>query len=828
MNKNTFGYLGLTDQDAVRSRRLHGTNAIKQESHNLYHAVTSLVKEPMVLLLAGACIIYFITGQTGDAIFMLCAITLTASISLYEDHRSRRAIEALQAVNEPECRVIRNETIVTLPIADVVVGDYLLAEEGAAVAADGVVIHSNDFSVSESILTGESLPVTKTASELNNSVYQGTSVTRGLAIIRVTAVGNGTELGKIGKSLANIAEEETPLQAQIRTFVRRMALVGLVFFIAVWLINFLKSNSILDSLLRSLSLAMSILPEEIPVAFTTFMALGAWRLAKLGIIVKRIGTIETLGSASVICVDKTGTITKNQMELQAVYTDRSGIIGLTSANSSDADDLIRIAMWASEPIAFDPMEIALHTAYGNAAHEDERAAYKLIHEYPLSGNPPFMTHIFENNTGHRIVAAKGAPEAIMEVCQIPEKEIENLKEVVNNMSSSGSRILGVALGSLEGDVFPNDQRKIDFQFQGFIAFYDPPKENMKSVIRSFYKAGIKVKVITGDHDKTAVAIAGQIGIEDSSKVITGQGLLKLDETATQKIVEENVVFARMFPEAKLKVLNALKKNGHVVAMTGDGVNDGPALKGAHIGIAMGKRGTQIAKEVASIVLSDDDLAKMVDAIAAGRKIYSNLKKAIQYIISIHIPLILMVFLPLVFNWVYPTIFTPVHLIFLEMVMGPTCSVVYENEPPETSMMERNPRPITQTFFVSRELGLSILQGLIISAGAVFVYMLSVENQYNEQLTRSMVFTTIVTANVFLTLMNRSTVKPVWVSIHYPNRLIPITISITLILTGVILYIGPAAEFFKVSPLSVHQLFVCLFTGFISTFWVEFVKLARRS
>jgi len=828
VSRNTFGYQGLNDLEVIRSRQVHGSNSIEQESRALYHAIISLAKEPMLLLLAAACIIYFITGQTGDAIFMLCAITLTASISLYQDHRSRKAIVALQAINEPECRVIRNGTIVTLPIADVVVEDYLLAEEGAAIPADGIVVHSNDFSVSEAILTGESLPVTKTASELNNKVFQGTAVTRGLAIIKVTAVGNRTELGKIGESLASIVEEETPLQVQIRTFVRRMALVGMLFFVAVWLINFLKSNSVLDSLLRSLSLAMSILPEEIPVAFTTFMALGAWRLAKLGIIVKRIGTIETLGSASVICVDKTGTITRNQMELHQVYTDRTGVNSITDANPADVNDLIRIAMWASEPIAFDPMEIALHEAYGHSTHEDERTAYKLIHEYPLAGNPPFMTHIFEDNSGHRIIAAKGAPEAIMDVCRIPDEEVKKLKQIIDMMSSSGSRILGVALGSLDGSLFPDDQRMINFRFQGFVAFYDPPKVNMRSVIQSFYKAGIQVKVITGDHDKTAVAIASQINIEGSSKVINGRDLLKLDEAALQKVVEEKVVFARMFPEAKLKVLNALKKNGHVVAMTGDGVNDGPALKGAHIGIAMGKKGTQIAKEVASIVLSDDDLAKMVDAIAAGRKIYANLKKAIQYIISIHIPLILMVFLPLIFNWIYPAIFTPVHLIFLEMVMGPTCSVVYENEPLEASMMERKPRPISQTFFASRELGLSILQGLMISVGAVFVYMLSVENQHDEQLTRSMVFITIIAANIFLTLMNRSTVKPVWVSIRYPNKLVPITISITLILTAVILYVGPASEFFKVSPLSVQQLLVCFFVGFSSTFWVEFVKLARRS
>jgi Ca2+-transporting ATPase len=350
---------------------------------------------------------------------------------------------------------------------------------------------------------------------------------------------------------------------------------------------------------------------------------------------------------------------------------------------------------------------------------------------------------------------------------------------------------------------------------------------MRSVLDSFYDAGIKVKIITGDYPQTALAIAKQINFTDQQKVLTGAELMKMDDTQVQKAVETTGIFARMFPEAKLRILNALKSNGHIVAMTGDGVNDGPALKAAHIGIAMGKKGTQIAKEVSSLILSDDDLEKMVSAIAAGRKIYANLKKAIQYVISVHIPIILTVSIPLVLGWIYPAIFTPTHVIFLEMIMGPTCSIIYENEPLEKSLMFQKPRRFTSTFFSARDLTVSIVQGIVISIFVLGIYQYSVRHHFDESLTRSLVFATLVSANVVLTLVNRSTIKPVWVSIRYRNPLIPLIVLVTIGLMGMILYAPPVSSFFKVRPLSLEQLLLCIGVGLISVAWIEPIKLFRN-
>lgn len=444
---------------------------------------------------------------------------------------------------------------------------------------------------------------------------------------------------------------------------------------------------------------MSILPEEIPVAFTTFMALGAWRLMKMGIIVKRTQTIETLGSATVICTDKTGTITENKMELVSLYVQATNSYQIPDKTlNEEGQKLLAMAMWSSEPVPFDPMETALHDTYGKLAATDLRTDFKLVHEYPLEGKPPMMTHVFENATGERIIAAKGAPEAIIALSGLSESEKTEILNAVNELAAKGYRILAVGQSMLSGDTYPEKQQELSFDFLGLVAFYDPPKANIRSVFESFYKAGIQVKIITGDNAATTQNIARQIGFKGAENVLLGDELVAMDEPTLQQKVMQTGIFARMFPEAKLKVVNALKAQGQIVAMTGDGVNDGPALKAAHIGIAMGKKGTEIAKQASSLILVDDDLARMVDAVAMGRKIYISLKNAIRYIISIHIPIILTVFIPLALGWIYPNIFTPVHIIFFELIMGPTCSIIYENEPMEKDLLLQKPRPFTDTFF----------------------------------------------------------------------------------------------------------------------------------
>ena len=829
MPDNHFNIKGLSDEEVLLSRKEFGENTLKYKQENTFiDAVKSLAKEPMIILLLVASLIYFISGMVSDGLFLVSAIVVVSLISLYQDSRSRNALEKLKHFTQPSCKVIRDGETIEINSEDLVVGDSLIIEEGTSIVADGIIIHSNDFSVNESILTGESFAVFKDKNKEDHFVYKGTTVESGLAIITVTSIGNDTKLGKIGKSLESIQEEKTPLEIQINDFVKKMVIAGAGAFLVVWAINYYNSYDILDSLLKALTLAMSILPEEIPMAFSAFMAIGAWRLMKMQIIVKQMKTVETLGSATVICTDKTGTITENRMSLAKIFTPETQKISTPDQILTEEEkDLITFAMWASEPIPFDPMETALHAEYQKLNSEDERPRFRMIHEYPLGGKPPMMTHIFRDSSGKKIIAAKGAPEAVIKVCNLSEEEKMTVENAIKIITEEGYRVLGVGKSNFAGESYPKSQQELPFTFLGIVAFYDPPKQNFSKVLEDFYRAGISVKIITGDNAATTQAIAKQINFEGAEKSLTGEQLMKLSEVELQETVMETNIFTRMFPEAKLRIINALKANSQIVAMTGDGVNDGPALKAAHIGIAMGKRGTEIAKQAASLILMEDDLSKMVDAIAMGRKIYTNLKKAIQYIISIHIPIILTVFIPLALGWIYPNIFTPAHVIFLELIMGPTCSIVFENEPMEKNAMLQKPRSFKTTFFNSRELLTSIIQGLAISAGTLFTYQYSVQNGFDEAHTRTMVFTALVAANIFLMLQNRSFYYSIFTTLRYRNNLVLLIISITTAVMLMLLYIPVFTEFFLFERLSARELGLCVLIGLISVLWYELVKLRLR-
>ncbi|MGY8913808.1 MAG: cation-translocating P-type ATPase [Flavobacteriales bacterium] len=830
MSIDNFEIKGLTDEQVLQSRASNGQNKLVFKKENRFlDALKSLVKEPMVILLLVASLIYFASGDYGDGIFLAIAIVMVASISLYQDSRSRDALQKLKDFTQPHSKVYRNGEVLEIKSEELVVGDSLIVDEGSTIPADGAIIHSNDFSVNESILTGESLSVYKDATKEDNAIYLGTTVASGLAIATITAIGNNTALGKIGKSLEGIESEKTPLELQIGNFVKKMVFWGALVFLVVWGINYVHSLDLVDSLLKALTLAMSILPEEIPVAFTTFMALGAWRLMKLGVVVKQMKTVESLGSATVICTDKTGTITQNKMSLARVYDLGSGIISNPEQELSTKEkELIRLAMWASEPIPFDPMELALHESYAKNFPLDERPDYKMIHEYPLEGKPPMMTHLFENTSGQRIIAAKGAPEAFLNISNPTEAQKDVISATIKELAKYGYRILGVGMAEFDGNNYPKKQQQFTFSFKGLVAFYDPPKENIASVFEHFHEAGITVKIVTGDNAETTEAIAKQVNFRGYERSISGENLMKLKDDELQECVKDTQIFTRMFPDAKMRIINALKANNEVVVMTGDGVNDGPALKAAHIGVAMGKKGTEIAKQAASLILVDDDLAKMVDAIAIGRKIYTNLKKAIQYVISIHIPIILTVFIPLALGWLYPNIFTPVHVILLELIMGPTCSIIYENEPMEKNTMIQKPRPFSKTFFSWRELTTSVIQGLAITAGTLTVYQIAVSNHLNENTTRAMVFTTLIAANIFLTLVNRSFYFSALTTLKYKNNLVGLIIGITIALTGVLLYLDPFTAFFQFESLTSDQLWISIGIGFISVTWYELVKGIKRS
>jgi P-type Ca2+ transporter type 2C len=451
----------------------------------------------------------------------------------------------------------------------------------------------------------------------------------------------------------------------------------------------------------------------------------------------------------------------------------------------------------------------------------------MIHEYPLEGNPPMMTHIFEHKNGQRIIAAKGAPEALIQASLLDEGEKENINVAIDALAKKGYRLLAVGSTQFDGNNFPNKQQDFKFNFSGIVAFYDPPKHNIEQVLKSFYHSGIKVKIVTGDNAATTNAIAQQIGLKGADRSISGDELMALSEDELRNKVQEVNVFTRMFPDAKLRIINALKANNEVVAMTGDGVNDGAALKAAHIGIAMGKRGSEIAKQAASLILREDDLSKMVDAIAMGRRIYSNLKKAIRYIISIHIPIILTVFIPLALGWVFPNIFSPVHVIFLELIMGPTCSIIYENEPMEEDTMKQKPRSYSINFFSWKELSTSIIQGFAITLGTLGAYQYSVSIENDEATTRSTVFIVLIAANLMLTLVNRSFYYSIFTTIRYKNNLVLLIIGTTLLLTGLLLYIPIFSSFFGFQPLNVELLCISILIGFLSVLWFELIKLARR-
>ena len=829
MLPNSFKFTGLSDKEVAEARTQHGFNRMPdKEKSSVLKVLKDILKEPMVALLLAASGLYLLMGEKEDAIFLACATILVTTISLYQDNRSKNALVQLKKFTFSKCNVIRNAELISIQSEELVPGDYLVVEEGELVAADGTIVQANDFTVNESILTGESLPFKKGEQEGINTVFQGTTALSGLAIVIVTHTGAETQLGKIGKSLSQVKEEKTPLETQINAFVKKMVIIGVVFLVLIWGINYFKTGLLLDSLLKALTLAMSILPEEIPVAFTTFMALGSWRLMKLGIVVKQMKTVETLGSASVICIDKTGTITENEMTLASIYHFKSSqVFEQSDFKNEQLKELINYAMWASEPIPFDAMEKALHQAYSESTTNDQRPFYSIAHEYPLAGKPPMMTHLFENKEGSRIIAAKGAPEAFLAICSLSADEKNKIEVAMHQFTTQGFRVLGVAKTTFEGNNFPELQQQFNFDFLGLVAFYDPPKKNIADVLQHFYNAHIQVKIITGDNPETTKTIAKQIQFKGWEHVITGNELMQLSDLELQKVVSQKSVFTRMFPEAKLRIINALKANGEIVAMTGDGVNDGPALKAAHIGIAMGKKGTELAKQAASLILVDDDLYKMVDAIKMGRKIYSNLKKAIQYIISIHIPIILIVFLPLVLGWLYPSIFSPVHVIFLELIMGPTCSIIYENEPAEINIMTQAPKNVNQTLFSFKDLSISIIQGVAIALGLLLCYQYGIQMAYNESMVRTLVFISLISANITLTLVNRSFYYSIWHTLKFKNNLVGIIISITVILSTLIIEEPHLAHIFEFTVPNFTDLTIALFIGITSVIWLELVKLKKR-
>jgi Ca2+-transporting ATPase len=827
-NLKYSAHKGLADSEVQVKRRLFGANKLTVRNNKIKDFFLTALGEPMLIILLACGGIYFALGEAQEGFIMIAAITIISAISFFQERKSNNALKGLREITSPSAEVVRNGKREILKIEDLVKDDIIFIEEGKFVPADIRLMEANDISVDESLLTGESFAVKKTSEDKENKIFKGSYIIAGQGIAIVEAVGDSTMLGKLGKDIQEINKDKSPLQKQVTQFVKYMSIAGLVAFFFIWIHHFLETGNLLQSLLSGLTIAMSVFPEEIPVAITIFMALGAWEMVKEDVLIKDPRTLETLGSATVICVDKTGTLTENKMKVSALWSGNNPSISYLSSGITEKDkEVLSYAMWASEPEPFDPMEKAIHEAYLKYINKDERKDFSFIHEYPLSGTPPAMTHAYEGRESKRIIACKGGPETIFAFCKIKEEDRKKFEQEVKKLASEGMRILAVAKTEYSESKFPENQKDFDWQFLGLIALSDPPKKNIDKVIEEFYKAGINIKMITGDIAETASSIAKQVGIRTCDYVTTGKEIQEMSEERLSEALKSCNVFARMLPESKLKLINQLKKNGEIVCMTGDGINDVLALKASHIGIAMGKKGTEIAKESSSIILMKDDLSGMITAIAAGRKIYSNLKKAILYILSIHIPIIGIMILPLLLGWKYESIFSPIHIIFFELLMGPICSIAYEKEPMEENLMNNKPRKLHKNLFSLNELSGSIIQGLIIFIGVMSVLKFSINSGYSEALARSLVFITLIASNVFLALTDRSRKKSFFYTLKFKNYTLYILLFTSILCMLLIIRISFLRSLFQVEIPETFQILICSGIAILSVGWFEIAKIINK-
>lgn len=816
------GISGLQEKAVPALQQQYGKNVFQYEKpRQLFQVFIDIAKEPMFLLLLLACIIYFLLGQLTEGFMMLAATCLVSAISLYQDVRSSKALEALKQFTEPLVTVVRDGMEKNIRTRELVPGDIIKLEEGNKIPADALIVQANDLTINEAVITGESVPVEKNEAASEPVIYQGTTINSGLCYARVTATGNNTALGKLGKTVTTITAPKTLLQQQVNKFVRQLAVFGISAFLVIWIINFFKTGLWVESLLFALTLAMAAVPEEIPVALSSFMALGAWQMSKLGIISRQPQIIENLGSVNVLCLDKTGTITENQMTVRALYDFEKDRLLETGPQWTNAR-VLQYAMLASEQEPFDAMEKAILEACTQYIQHPNRGRLTQEYEYPLQGRPPMMTHIYSKDD-HYIAAAKGAPERIVRVCDLNDGQRQKIIRYATEQAQKGYRVIGVAGAVHKDNNFPENQDAFNWRFEGLLCLYDPPRPGIDQVIKQFYEAHIEVKLLTGDYAETAVNICRQTGIKGTVTYLTGDQVMMMKDDELKMAVQEINLFVRMFPEAKYQVINALKSNGHIVAMTGDGVNDAPALKASDVGIALGKKGTEMAKQAADLIITDDDLEKVVEAIRQGRKIFSNLKKAIRYIISIHIPIILTASVPLLLGWKFPNVFTPIHIIFLELIMGPTCSVFFEREPVEENIMVLPPRKRAVSLFEQDELLISIVQGLMITIGVLWLYHFAMSNGASLNHTRTLVFTTLLISNIFLTFTNRSFTQNFLKTIRYKNRLAPWVLLISVAFLFLLHFVPPVQSIFGLTSMSFSDVLLCTGIAFVAVSWFEIYK-----
>ncbi len=834
---------GLSEAEAGQRLQEHGYNELpSSKGRSILATAWDVVREPMFLLLLACGTIYLILGDVQEALMLLGFVFVVLGITLYQERKTERALEALRDLSSPRALVIRGGERKRIAGREVVPDDLVVLAEGDRAPADSVVLSCNNLCTDESLLTGESVPVRKVAwdgvREMTRPggedlpfVFSGTLIVQGQGIAQVRATGIHTEMGNIGKALQTVQVERTRLQEEVGRLVRWVAIVGLSLCVLVVVLYGVTRGNWLQGFLAGITLAMAMLPEEFPVVLTIFLALGAWRLSKMNVLARHVPVIETLGSATVLCVDKTGTLTVNRMSIRALAVDGT-VHDLEQQEAQPLPDvfheIVEFGILASQRDPFDTMEKAFHDL-GNtclAQTEHLHPDWKLERGYPLSPSLAAMSHVWKSPTNQDyVLAAKGAPEAIADLCHLTPERTQAIGKQVAAMAQDGLRVLGVARGVYRQQALPGEQHDFTFEHLGLVGLADPVRPTVPAAVQECYAAGIRVVMITGDHPTTAQSIARQAGLKPLDEIITGPELDKLDDAELQRRVRTTNVFARMVPEQKLQLVNALKANGEVVAMTGDGVNDAPALKAAHIGIAMGGRGTDVAREAASLVLLDDDFASIVQSVRMGRRIFDHLQKAMTYIVAVHVPIAGMSLVPVLLGG--PLALLPVHILFLELVIDPACSVVFEAEPEGADVMSRPPRNPMAPLFGSRILGLGLLQGASALLVVLAVYLSALWGWLNRSDAIALSFTTLVVANLGLIFANRSWTRTIWSTLRTPNAALWWVIGGTTFFLGLALYVPFLRDLFHFSTLHPNDLALCFAGGLASIFWFEGLKWFRR-
>jgi Ca2+-transporting ATPase len=723
--------LGLSPAEAQRRLRESGPNALSgSERKPLHRIVLKVLAEPMFLMLLVAGALYLALGDHAEATFLLGMIFAVIGLTLFQERRTQRALEALRDLSAPRALVIRGGRKLRVPGREIVPGDLLALHEGDRIAADAILLEG-DLEVDESLLTGEAIAVTRAAGSDRNHVYASTVVTRGAGLARVSSTGTATKVGEIGAMLQTAHEPVSGLQRSSRKLIRGLAVIALLLAIGYCLVNWLwDGRAFLDSLLASVALSMAILPEEIPVILTVFLAMGAWRLSRHLVLTRSVPAVEALGAITVLAVDKTGTLTQNRMRIAALVT-TNGTLENTPADAagplpSGTEDLVECAQLATPADPFDPMEKAI-LVLGDRLDDARRmhSGWTLQRAYELSSETLATTRVYAvaGGHGHR-VATKGAPEAIVALCRLPQESGAAILDRAAGLAARGLRVLGVARGVWQGTTWPERQQDFVFEFVGLLGFGDPPRPEVPAAVAECRSAGVRVLMLTGDHPVTAQAIAREIGLSERADVLTGAGIAQLDDASLTERLRHVDICARLRPEQKLRLVRLLQQSGEVVAMTGDGVNDAPALKAADVGVAMGERGTDVAREAAALVLLDDSFTSIVRAIGQGRRIYDNVGKATAFVFAVHVPIIALALVPALLHW--PVILAPVHIVLLELLIDPASSMVFEAEPGSPDLMRRPPRPRTHTPFAPGRLAYAISQGaglaVLLTAGCAVLLM----------------------------------------------------------------------------------------------------------